>query len=643
MYTWLGQILANTYRVAEFGEKTSTPGKGVLGSNFESILEMLLSAQYIIGLVTPPQSEKIGFECFSIGKANSPAENHTAGNHMILQSREGISARRFDGDSMGVGGTDQASQRIINEMPQVMHERLAAGLAGIEGILDCQINEVLDAKAKVVKGANSEIDNAYLTSSVGDGATKSGEGSQVHGIDTEMTAQRALTQESFTAKEVAFLLNLGLEPNSVKSTKLGTPLGSQLSSSEQTLLDAISEQSPTPVSKIASENLLSGGNSAVRVDSFIADSTVQSPPVSQEDGILVAVSPNSGANALPKNLSTIFIDSQAIGDSERLKVQWGLNNGTSTAKVSPVTEAPTEFVKDFAIKPRLGIGNRAPSIADLFGTQLPADENPTVDVKVDDVKANIDSMWRMDSSVMRTQGSQSASEIDLLSVSGEPVSVADRIEFNSINQRGLDIRAQSPTASALAVDSQDTESTGIDSQSRFPIRLTISNRKEDQKTIAAFADSSNRLSKAFGKSASLKENLELAAGCRRIFDRVIDEIQKGIPEKHQVSLKISTDDGKRIYVDISLISNQVRARVSVSDIDLRDVLASHGWLLVQRFEANGLVAQQVEFSLFGEERFGESRRERKWAGVQSSVDDLEEAVGEFETVAFSPTGFDRFA
>ncbi|MGQ9811014.1 MAG: hypothetical protein ACUVQ7_06685 [bacterium] len=643
MYTWFGQILADTDRVTEFGEKTSTPSKEVLGSKFESILEMLLSAQYIIGSVTPPQIEKIGSECFSISKANSPAGNHTAGNHMIVQSREGISVRRFDGDSMGVGGTDQASQRIINEMPQVMHERLAARLAGVEGILDSQINEVLDAKAKVVTGANSEIDIAYLTSSVGDGATKSGEGSQVHGIDTEMTVQQALTKGSFTAKEVAFLLDLGLEPNSVKSTKVGTPLGSQLSSSEQTLLDAISEQSPTPVSKIGSETFLSVGNNAVRVDSLITDSTVQSSAVSQEDGILVAVSPNSGANALPKNLSAIFIDSQAIGDSERLKIQSGLNNGASTAKVDRVTGVPPEFVKDFAIKPRLGIGNRALSIADLFRSQLPADENPTVDVKVDDVKANIDSMWRMDSSVMRTQGSQSASKIDLLSVSGKPVFVGDRIEFNSINQRGLDIRAECPTNSALAVDSQDTESTGIDGRLGFPIQLTISNRKGDQKTTAAFTDSFNGLSKAFDKSTSLKENPGLAAGCHRIFDKVIDEIQKGIPEKHQVSLKISTDDGKRIYVDISLISNQVRARVSVSDIDLRDVLASHGWLLVQRFEANGLIAQQVEFSLFGEERFGESRRERKWAGGQSSVDDLEEAVGEFETVAFSPTGFDRFA
>jgi hypothetical protein len=86
-----------------------------------------------------------------------------------------------------------------------------------------------------------------------------------------------------------------------------------------------------------------------------------------------------------------------------------------------------------------------------------------------------------------------------------------------------------------------------------------------------------------------------------LFARIVAHAENARAKaRSEARFEIRTGDGERIRVKMYVDSNVVTARISVSSVHVRGILASHAAELNQKLEMEGLVPQDIAFCLFGD-------------------------------------------
>jgi len=128
-----------------------------------------------------------------------------------------------------------------------------------------------------------------------------------------------------------------------------------------------------------------------------------------------------------------------------------------------------------------------------------------------------------------------------------------------------------------------------------------------------------------------------------IFDTIATKAASALSrQKQDVRFQIRTRGGDIVRVRMTIVSNLVRARISVSSSELHEVLATYSWELNQRLEMQGLVADDVKFFLLGDRSDDSERRQRRSNHNFTPQETIleEESVMLVESVS---GGFDRWA
>ncbi len=622
MNTCIAEIAAQKSQTAGFGEKSGSFGnKGMVGE-FESILAALLGGQSVVQSAASNQSGQIESEGASVAETESPCGNEIPGNHLMAEGQQSILVSQSGGTSCQVNTIDEVCHEIASVAPQATISGIAISLIqhqGSSGVSNAAVES--DSITSVLRDINSSRDGEEITESV------------KASVSQGWMRQGALPKEDAIAWGLKFAeAQIDIAPSKVSSESRAALL-------EEPLFTPTCNRSTLAEEGRAVADTVSTSNQDANLIFPTSNRAVQSRQILQGNGIDALLSLTSTQTSADEKRIGIFLESKpSFNFPNGLQAGSRLSKGLLIEGLSQVTEIDLESTNNLTAKIGLSVGREVSKGLALGEFRL---QGGTDEPSPCDMKTNIELMWRIDSDDIVLQRAEPSAQVDLKTSWENRVLFADRIQFNTCNQRDLALRIPSQASASKSLDTRQSTSRVTGDQIRLPFQFCISNRKQVN-DANAFLPAELRAIKAFDEIGSLNQNPKETALCNQIFDKVIDEIQKDIAVKNQASLRISTDDGKRIHVDISLVSNQVRARISVSDAELRDLLASHGWLLVHRFEANGLVAEQVEFSLLGEKQFGESRRERKWAWVES-VDDLEEVGGDYETVVVNSSGFDSFA
>jgi hypothetical protein len=114
-------------------------------------------------------------------------------------------------------------------------------------------------------------------------------------------------------------------------------------------------------------------------------------------------------------------------------------------------------------------------------------------------------------------------------------------------------------------------------------------------------------------------------------------------DRHNVRLEVRTEDGDLVRVRMSVTSNTVTAKVSVSSAEMKELLASRVWELSQKLEAEGLVAEDIEFSLLGESDQHTRRHEFKRGRRHLMPPDISDEPDDPTLVGAVANTFDRWA
>jgi hypothetical protein len=129
-----------------------------------------------------------------------------------------------------------------------------------------------------------------------------------------------------------------------------------------------------------------------------------------------------------------------------------------------------------------------------------------------------------------------------------------------------------------------------------------------------------------------------------VFSAVADEAATAKAKgSHQVRLEVRTDQGDVVRVRMAVNSNVVTAKISVSSVGMKELLASRVWELSQRLEMEGLVAEDIEFCLLGEsDQHSHRQGARRFRKRIQNLDTSEES-GNLTLIGVAANTFDRWA
>jgi hypothetical protein len=104
-----------------------------------------------------------------------------------------------------------------------------------------------------------------------------------------------------------------------------------------------------------------------------------------------------------------------------------------------------------------------------------------------------------------------------------------------------------------------------------------------------------------GRAPSVQAGTGSGEAPARLFSTVLESVddlrQTGVSGAR---FDIETDDGGIIRVHLNLRADNLTARIGVTDAQVREVLSGHVWELNHRLETQGLVPEDIDFYLMGE-------------------------------------------